>query len=39
MPSELACSDIINHARYPIDRPDDPRRKNIIEQVRPEPVD
>ncbi len=36
MPSELACTEIINHARYPIDRPGDPLRHAVIEQVRRE---
>ncbi|MCP4299094.1 MAG: hypothetical protein GY783_00790, partial [Gammaproteobacteria bacterium] len=34
MSPNLACTEIINHARYPIDEPQHPRRREIIEQVR-----
>ena len=36
MPTPLACSDIINHQRYPIDVAQDPRRQSVVEQVRGE---
>jgi len=39
MPDRLACHEIINHARYPIDRPQDPLRLATIEEVRRELAD
>jgi hypothetical protein len=39
MSSSLGYTDIINHALYPIDEPDDPRRQAVIEQVRSELAD
>lgn len=39
MSSSLGCTKIINHARYPIDALDNPRRKEIIEQVKSELAD
>ena len=36
MTIQLACSDILNHERYPIDLPGDPRRQAAVEQVRAE---
>ncbi len=32
--SALACHEIIDHARYPIDRPDDSRREAVVAEVR-----
>ena len=34
MQQPLECNEIINHALYPIDRADDPRRQATVEQVR-----
>ena len=39
MPSSLGYTEIINHAHYPIDEADDPRRQAVIEQVRSELAD
>ena len=39
MSQKLACTEIINHARYPIDEPDHPQRREVIEQVRAELAD
>ena len=39
MSSRLGCTDIINHARYPIDELGDPGRQAIIEQVKSELAD
>jgi len=39
MSSSLGYTEIINHALYPIDEPDDPRRQAIIEQVKSELAD
>ena len=36
MSQKLACTEIINHACYPIDEPDHPQRREVIEQVRTE---
>ncbi len=32
--STLACHQIIDHARYPIDQPDDPRYATVVAEVR-----
>lgn len=39
MSQKLACTEIINHARYPIDEPGNSKRQEIIEQVRAELAD
>ena len=39
MSHNLACTEIINHERYPIDELQHPRRLEIIEQVRAGPDD
>jgi len=39
MPSSLGYTEIINHAHYPIDELDNPRRQAVIEQVRSELAD
>jgi len=39
MSSRLDCTDIINHARYPIDKLDDPGRQAIIAQVKSQLAD
>jgi len=36
MSTKLACTDIINHAAYPIDAADSPARQKVIDQVRAE---
>ena len=36
MSQKLACTEIINHASYPIDQTDHPQRREVIEQVRAE---
>ena len=36
MSQNIACTKIINHARYPIDELDHPKRRKIIERVRAE---
>ena len=39
MSQKLTCTEIINHARYPIDELDHPQRRQVIEQVRAELAD
>jgi hypothetical protein len=36
MSPDLDCTEIINHSRYPIDAPNNPLRKAVIEQVKSE---
>ncbi len=39
MNAPLECRDVIDSDRYPIDRPDDPRRQRVVDQVRTELAD
>lgn len=39
MSNKLACTETIDHASYPIDELDNPRRQEVIEQVRAELAD
>ena len=39
MTTQLECCDLIDYERYPIDLPDDPRRQQVVDQVRAELAD